>query len=68
MPKTPLMVAEELRVETSRVLKYDCHLKPNLTMEEAWVLKEPKEDKSMVILKVDKGMAMVVLDKQDYIN
>ena len=42
--------------------------KLNITQEEARALKELGKDQSRVILTVDKGVALVVLDKQDYIN
>ena len=61
-------MAEELQVETSRVLKHECHLKPNITWEEARALEEVKQEKSRVILAADKGVTVVVLDKQEYIN
>ena len=60
-------MAEDLRVETNRIP--ECMSpKPNITEEEAKVLKELRQDKDRVILTVDKGMALVVLDKQDYIK
>ena len=42
--------------------------RPNITEEETRALKELREEQSRVILIVDKGKAMVVQDKQDYIN
>ena len=42
--------------------------KPSVTKEENRALKELWEDHSRVILTVDKGMAVVVLDKQDNIH
>ena len=64
----PPQVAEQFRVETNRVLRYDCQLKPNIIREEARVLKELRQDNDKVILTGDKGMAVVILDKQDCIN
>ena len=40
--------------------------KPNITMDEFKAIKEPKEDQSRVVLTVDKGMAMVIMDKKEY--
>ena len=39
---------------------------PNLTIEEHRTTKELKEDQSLVVLTVDKGVAMVVMDKENY--
>ena len=43
-------------------------LKPNITREEARALNILKLENSTVVLTKDKGVAMVVLDKQEYIN
>ena len=40
----------------------------NISQEETKAIKELKSDSSRVILTVDKGVAMVVMDKQDYLN
>ena len=40
--------------------------KLNVTTEEYRAIKEPREDQSRVVLTADKGVAMVVMDKQDY--
>ena len=61
-------MAEELRAETSQLLKQNCSLKPSISRKGARALKELKQDKSRVILTVNKWVAMVVLDKQDYTN
>ena len=42
--------------------------KPNLTWQENIGLVELKKDKDRIILTADKGVAMVILDKEDYIN
>ena len=55
-------------METSRVLKCNCHLKPSVIREKARALKEHKWDKSRVILTANNGVAMVVLVKEDFIN
>ena len=36
------------------------------TLEECKAIKEPKEDHSWMVLTADKGIAMVVMDKEDY--
>ena len=38
----------------------------NITKQEIQVLAELKRDQSRVILTVDKGVAIVIMDKQDY--
>ena len=42
--------------------------KPNIPKAEARAFKELRQDLSRVILTAYKGVAMVVLDKQDYTN
>ena len=40
----------------------------NLSMAEAQAIRELKGDKDRLVLTADKGVAMVVMDRQDYIN
>ena len=42
--------------------------KPNITKEEHKALKELKEDKESMVLTVDKGVAMVVMDRKEYME
>ena len=42
--------------------------KPNLIIEERKALTELKRDKDRMVLTADKGVAMVVLDRQEYID
>ena len=42
--------------------------KPNLNKAEIRALAEPKRDKDRIFLTTDKGMAMVVLDRENYIE
>ena len=42
--------------------------KPNLTKQESIGLAQLKKDKKRVVLTADKGVAMVVMDKEDYIK
>ena len=42
--------------------------KPNLDKDERKALHQLRKDKDRIILTADKGVAMVVLDKEDYIN
>ena len=57
--------AEELRADINRVLPPP---KPNLTKAKNAALRELKRDRDRIVLTADKGVAMVVMDKQDYIN
>ena len=58
--------AEELRAESSQLLRNNCPPKPNLTLEECRAIKELKDDHSQVVLTVEEGVAMVGMDKEDY--
>ena len=60
--------AEELRADINRVLRYSCPTKPNLTKTQNLALRELKRDRHCIVLTADKGVAMVILDRQDYIN
>ena len=42
--------------------------KPNLTKEERIGLTQLKKDEDRVVLTADKGVVIVVMDKQDYIK
>ena len=65
--KLPPGEAEELRAETSHLLRYSfCPTKPNITMEEFKAIKELREDQSRVVLTADKWVAMVIMDKKDW--
>ena len=59
---------EELRSEVVRVLRQTHHLKPNINRKEAEALKQLKEDKNRMVLTADKGVALVILDRSDYIK
>ena len=60
--------AEELRVEVKQIFKKTQPPKPNITKEEAKAIQELKRDKERVILTADKGVSMVVMDKEEYIH
>ena len=64
-PKLLPREAEELRAESSCLLKKNCP-QPNITLEEQKVIREHKEDQSLVVLTAGNGMAMVVMDREDY--
>ena len=58
-------MAEELRVETNRVFKHNCHFKLNIAREKTRALKELKQEKDRILLTVDMG---VVPENHNYIN
>ena len=60
--------AEELRVEIKNILKKIQPNKSNITKEEFQAIKELKQDDQRIILTADKGLALVVLNKKDYIE
>ena len=60
--------AEELRADINRVLRSFHPPKPNLTKAQNAALRELKRDRDCIVLTANKGVAMVVMDKQDYIN
>ena len=60
--------AEELRANINRVLRSSHPPKPNLTKAQMSALRELKKDRDHIVLTADKGVAMVVMDRQDYIN
>ena len=60
--------AEELRADINRVLRSSHPPKPNLTKNQMSALRELKKDRDRIVLTADKGVAMVVMDRQDYIN
>ena len=60
--------AEELRADVNRVLRSSHSPKPNLTKAQNIAIRELKRDRDRIVLTADKGVAMVVMDKQDYIN
>ena len=61
---------EEFRVEVKRLLLQDQNNKKqaNMSKEELKALKELKLDNNWLILTAVKGVALVVIDKQDYIK
>ena len=56
---------EELRTNINRVLR-GSHPRSNLSKAEA--IRELKGDEGRLVLTADKGVAMVLMDRQDYIN
>ena len=60
--------AEELRGEVKANIKKMQFPKQNLTKEEHKALEELKKDKTRMILTADKGVSIVVLDREEYIK
>ena len=60
--------AEELRGETKAILKNIRLPRPNIRKKEEKAIQELRKDQSKIVLTVDKGVAMVVLEKEDYIR
>ena len=60
--------AAELRGEINAVLRKGKASKPKLNKEERIALNQLRKDKDILILTVVKGVAMVVLDREDYNN
>ena len=61
---------DEFRVEVKRLLLQDQNNKrqANVSKEELKALKELKLDNNRLILTANKGVALVVIDKQDYVK
>ena len=69
--KLPNQEAEEFRSDVNRLLKQQQQQHPqhcNLTPAQRRALTQLKQDNNRVILTADKGVAMVVMDLQDYNN
>ena len=60
--------AEELREEVKTILKKIQPPKSNITREEQKALAELRKDENRIILTVDKGLSMVVMDREDCIR
>ena len=67
-PKLKEEDAMEARADINSLLRKDQAPKPNLTRQERLGLAEFKKDKDRVILTPEKGVAMVVMGREDYIN
>ena len=60
--------AEEFRAEIARILKQTKPTKPNISKEEWKAIKELRSDKECLVVTADKGVALVVMDKKEYIS
>ena len=57
--------AEELRVEIKNILKKTQPTRSNITKDEFQAIRELKHDDNRIILTMDKGVALVVLNKEE---
>ena len=60
--------AEELRADINWVLRASHPPIPNLTKAQNLAIRELKKDRDGIILTADKGVAMVIMHRQDYID
>ena len=60
--------AGELRVEVYRALRHSNPPKPNLRKDEMKALQQLRSEKNLMVLTADKGVAMVVMDRHEYIQ
>ena len=60
--------AEDLGADINRVVRSSHPPKANLSKAEQQAIKEFKRDKSRIILTADKGVAMVVMNRQEYLD
>ena len=60
--------AEEFRGEIKQLLKKKHNIKPNIPKEEYQALKQMKKDNTRMVLTADKGVSMVVVDREEYIQ
>ena len=58
--------AEELRGEVKLIMKKIKPPKSNISKEETRAIKELKKDQERMVLTADKGVSMVVMDREDY--
>ena len=66
LPLSPPKVTAEFKANTIKLVDRTHTPRLNITIQEAKVIKELKSDKSRIILTADKGVAMVVMERQDY--
>ena len=66
----PIQEADELTSDINKILKQQqhCNNQCNLNPSQCRALTQLKQDNSQVVLMEDKGVAMVIMDQQDYTN
>ena len=60
--------AKELRADINWVLRSSHPPKPNLTKAQNLAIRKLKMDRDSIVLTADKGVAMVIMDRKDYIS
>ena len=60
--------AQELRAETNYLLRRDKPPRPDITKEKNKALKELREDQDGMVLIADKGKAVVVMGRKEYLD
>ena len=60
--------AEEHRADINQVLRSSHPPKPNLTKAQIIALRKIKRHRDCIVLTADKGVAMVIMDRQDHVN
>ena len=60
--------AEELGGEIKSMIKKIPPSKPNISIEEHQAIQQLKKDTTRMVLTADKGVCLVVMDKEDYIK
>ena len=60
--------AEEHKADIYQVLRASHPTKPNLTKAQNLAIRELKRDRECIVLTEDKGVTMVIMDRQDYIS
>ena len=59
---------EELRADVYRVLRQPHQLKPKLSRDKIEAMRQLKAHKDCMVLTADKGVALVVMERRDYIR
>ena len=59
---------EEIRANINWVLRASHPPKPNLTKTQNLAIRELKKDRDCIVFTADKGIAMAIMDRQDYIS
>ena len=60
--------AEELRADIHMTFRYSHPPRPHLSKEEWKAVKQLKTDKECIVLTTEKGVVLVVMDRQEYIK
>ena len=68
--RLPAQEADEFRSDVNKILKQQQHHNNqcNLNPSQCRALTQRKQDNLRVVLTVDKGVAMVIMDQEDYTN